>query len=178
MDASDQDLARAAAGGDGNAFEALLTRHYDRIFRIGFRVLGNRAEAEDLAQDVAIGLATKIAGFQGRAKFTTWLTSVVVNAARDRLRRLATRGKAGAGWGEVEAMRRAEAVEARDALDWLQAAMARLDDELRETAALVVGEEMSHREAAEALGVAEGTVSWRMGEIRKRLRRMAQEEVA
>ena len=56
--------------------------------------------------------------------------------------------------------------------DWLKAALARLDDALRETALLVVGEELSHAEAAEILGIAEKTVSWRMHEVRKRLKSM------
>jgi RNA polymerase sigma-70 factor (ECF subfamily) len=47
MTASDENLALAAAGGDAEAFEALLTRHYDRLFALAFRLTGARAEAED-----------------------------------------------------------------------------------------------------------------------------------
>jgi RNA polymerase sigma-70 factor (ECF subfamily) len=53
---------------------------------------------------------------------------------------------------------------------WLYEAIARLDAPLRETVLLILGEELSHREAAEILGIAETTVSWRMHEVRKRLR--------
>ena len=48
MKTSDETLAGAAAAGDAEAFSALLERHYDRIFRLAFRLTGARAEAEDL----------------------------------------------------------------------------------------------------------------------------------
>lgn len=178
MEPDDEALARGAAAGDAAAFDALLSRHYARIFRVAWRVLGDRTEAEDVAQDVCVALPGRLGSFEGRSRFTTWLTRLVMNAARDRLRRLAARTRAGEGWGEVEALRRDEAAAAREAMDWLQGAMATLDADQRETVALVLGEEMSHAEAAEVLGVKEGTISWRMSEIRKRLRRLAEEEVA
>ena len=169
MTTSDEALARAAAGGDAQAFAALITRHYDRVFRLSFRLTGARAEAEDLTQDICAALPAKIAAFRGEARFTTWLYRVVVNAAGDRRRRAATRARAADGWGEVELARRAEAAEAAEALDWLTAAMRALPDELRDTVALVL-DDVTHAEAAEVLGVSEGTVSWRMSEVKKRLR--------
>lgn len=169
MTTSDEALARAAAGGDAQAFAALITRNYDRVFRLSFRLTGARAEAEDLTQDVCAALPAKIAAFRGEARFTTWLYRVVVNAAGDRRRRAATRARAADGWGEVELARRAEAAEAAETLDWLTAAMRALPDELRDTVALVL-DDVTHAEAAEVLGVSEGTVSWRMSEVKKRLR--------
>ena len=55
--------------------------------------------------------------------------------------------------------------------------MGALPDELRDTAALVLGDEMTHAEAAVVLGISEGTVSWRLSEIRKRLRAKREEEL-
>lgn len=171
MTVSDEVLARAAAEGDGEAFASLLRRHYDRVFRLAFRLTGIRTEAEDLCQDICAALPAKIGAFRGEARFTTWLYRVVVNAASDRRRRRAAHTKAAEGWGEVEVARRAEAAEAAEALDWLTGAMRALPDELRDTLALVL-DEVTHAEAAEVLGVSEGTVSWRMSEARKRLRAM------
>jgi len=54
--------------------------------------------------------------------------------------------------------------------------MQALAPELRETVALVLGEELSHAAAGVALGVSEGTVSWRMSKVREQLRALAQEE--
>lgn len=80
------------------------------------------------------------------------------------------------GWGDWETARQAELAEARDAQDWLATAMAALPPELRDTVALTLGEDMTQAEAAEVLGVSEGTVAWRMSEVKKRLRAVAQAE--
>lgn len=171
MKTPDETLAKAAAEGDAEAFSALLQRHYDRVFRLAFRLTGRRAEAEDLTQDVCAALPVKLSHWRGEARFTTWLYRVVVNAAHDRRRRAATHAKAAAGWGEVEVARRAEASETAMANDWLDRAMQALPDDLRDTVALVL-DDMTHAEAGAVLGVSEGTVSWRMSEVKKRLRAM------
>ena len=90
MTTSDTDLALAAAGGDGAAFAALLTRRYDGLFRLAFRLTGSQHEAEDLTQDICAALPAKLRAYRGDAQFTTWLYRVVVNAAHDRRRRRAT----------------------------------------------------------------------------------------
>ena len=171
MTTSDEALAQAAAGGDGEAFSALVTRHYDRVFRLAFRLTGARAEAEDLTQDICAALPAKMRAFKGEARFTTWLYRVTVNAAHDRRRRRATHAKAAESWGEVETARRAEAAETRDALDWLTEAMRALPDDLRDTLALVL-DDMTQAQAGEVLGVSEGTIAWRISEAKKRLRTM------
>jgi len=178
MKTSDEDLALAAAGGDADAFATLLARHYDRVFRLAFRLTGRAERAEDLTQDICAALPVKISGFRAQARFTTWLYRVVVNAAEDARRRHASHDRAAAGWGDVERLRRAEAAETAEAMDWLHHAMRSLPDELQDTLALTLDEEMTHADAADILGISEGTVSWRMSEIRKRLRAMRQEELA
>ncbi|NNU78825.1 RNA polymerase sigma factor [Halovulum dunhuangense] len=177
MEPSDAVLVRAAKAGDGPSFGLLVARHYDRIYRLGYRVLGIRAEAEDLAQDICAALPARLTSFRGEAAFTTWLHRLVLNAARDRLRRQAAKARASDGWGEVEHARRAEAAEAHAAQAWLDAALAALPGDLRETVALVLGEDLTHAQAAEVLEISEGTVSWRMSEVRRRLRALAEEEL-
>ena len=173
----DRELALAAASGDRAAFAALLDRHYDGLFRLCFRLTGRRETAEDLTQDVCLALPAKLRNFRGEAKLTTWLYRVAVNAAHDRRRRAATRMKSAEGWGHWELNRRAVAEHSAENLDWLRRAMGALPDELRDTAALVLGDEMTHAEAAVVLGISEGTVSWRLSEIRKRLRAKREEEL-
>jgi RNA polymerase sigma-70 factor (ECF subfamily) len=176
METPDEALALAAGRGDREAFSALLSRHYDRIFRLGWRLTGSQAEAEDLAQDICLALPAKLGGWRGEARFTTWLHRVVVNAAHDRRRRAATRTRASDGWGDWELARRAANDEMAEAMGWLGQAMAGLSDDLRDTLALILGEEMTHREAGEILGVSEGTVSWRMSEAKKHLKAIAATE--
>ena len=175
MTVPDEALARAAAEGDAEAFTSLVTRHYDRVFRLSFRLTGRRHDAEDLCQDICAALPAKIAAFRGEARFTTWLYRVVVNAAHDRRRRSRVHARAAEDWGEVELARRADAADAADALDWLTAAMRALPEELRDTVALVL-DDVTHAQAGEILGVSEGTVSWRMSEARKRLKALKEAE--
>src|SRR5690242_1032484 len=85
--APDFELVAAAAGGDRDAFAALLDRHYARIHGLAWRLTGSRADADDVAQDVCCTLVEKIGAFRGEAKFTTWLTGIVFNACRDLRRR-------------------------------------------------------------------------------------------
>ncbi len=175
MDTSDESLARAAAAGDGRAFAVLLERRYDGLFGLAFRLTGSRAEAEDLTQDICAALPSKIARFDGRARFTTWLYRVAVNAAHDRRRRAASHARAAQGWGGWEIARRAADTETAEQVDWLIAAMAALPEDLRDTLALVL-DDMPHREAAEVLGISEGTVSWRISEAKKRLKTIRMQE--
>jgi RNA polymerase sigma-70 factor (ECF subfamily) len=79
-------------------------------------------------------------------------------------------------WGEVELARRAEAEEAAMAMDWLQRAMSELPEDLRDTMALVLDDDVTHAAAGEVLGVSEGTISWRVSEVKKRLRAMKEAE--
>jgi RNA polymerase sigma-70 factor (ECF subfamily) len=167
----DEILVAAAAAGNRVALEALLRRHYDRIHGLAWRLTGSRADADDIAQDVCCTLVGKIGGFRGEAKFTTWLTGIAFNAARDFRRR--RRSFAGLTERLAVLAGLAQAPDGRDAYDavWLRSAVARLKPALRDTVVLVAGEGLTHAEAAEVLGIAEATVAWRMHEARRLLSR-------
>jgi len=176
MDTPDETLANDAAAGDRAAFAALVARHYDRIYGLAYRLCGNRADAQDMAQDICAALPAKLRHWRGEARFTTWLYRVVINAAHDLRRREATRNRAANGWGDWEIARQNDIEVEAGALDWLAATMNRLPVALRDTVALVLGSEMTQAEAAAVLGLSEGTVAWRMSDVRKRLRAIAAEE--
>jgi RNA polymerase sigma-70 factor (ECF subfamily) len=176
METDDDTMAKAAAQGDRSAFDVLLRRNYDRIHGLAWRLTGSRAEAQDLTQDICAALPAKLAQWRGEARFTTWLYRVTVNAAHDQRRRQATRARAADGWGDWELARQDEIATQAQALDWLTTAKQRLSPELRDTVALVLGEELTQAQAGEVLGISEGTVAWRMSEVKKRLRAMAAED--
>ena len=176
MDTPDDILASSAAAGDRAAFAALITRHYDRIYGLAYRLCGNRAEAQDMAQDIAAALPAKLRGWRGEARFSTWLYRVVVNAVHDQRRRQATRTKAASGWGDWEIARQDEMATQVQAMDWLTETMQTLSPELRDTVALVLGEDLTQAEAGQILGISEGTIAWRMSEVKKRLRAIAVQE--
>lgn len=175
MNTDDRSLALAAAGGDRAAFSALLTRQYDHLFRLCFRLTGSQAEAEDLTQDICAALPAKLRHYRGDAAVTTWLYRVAVNAAHDRRRRQASHSKAAEGWGDWEANRVATNTENAQAVDWLTQAMRALPEDLRDTLALVL-DEVPHREAGAILGVSEGTISWRISQAKKTLAQMRMDE--
>lgn len=165
----DAELVRAAAAGDRPAFAELLERHYNRVHGLAWQLTGSRADADDVAQDVCCTLVEKIGSFRGEAKFGTWLCGITYNACRD-LRR---RRRSFAGLTERLAVLAglARAPDGRDLYDgiWLRNAIARLKPAYRDAAVLVAGQQLNHAEAAEILGVAEATVSWRMHEVRRLL---------
>ena len=167
---TDGALAGRAAAGDRDAFAALVERHYERIFRVGARVLGDADDAADLAQDVCAGLAARLPSWRGESRFTTWLYRVTVNAARDRLRRDGARRRNEQAYAEIDTLTRAGQAEREDEAVWLRQVLQMLGADLRMTVVLVIEEGLRHAEAAEVLGVSESTVSWRMHEARKRLR--------
>lgn len=169
----DQALAKRASQGDGAAFRELLNRHYDRVFRVVYTVVKSQSDAEDITQEVWAALPRKLRQWRGEAKLTSWLHRIAVNAAKDALRKSASRARTVAGYAEMKELSRAENVETQKRLNWLQSALETLSEDLRETAALTLGEEMNFAQAAEVLGIAEGTVAWRMSEIRKRLKTLA-----
>ena len=163
-------LASRAADGDRTAFAALIERHYERVYRVGARALGNEQDAADLAQDVCVGLAGRLSSYRGESRFTTWLYRVVVNAALDRLRRDDVRRRREQDFAETESVIGAGRAGGEDEAISLRQALDGLGTDLRTTVILVAGEGLRHAEAAEVLGVTESTVSWRMHEARRRLR--------
>lgn len=165
--ATDDDLVSLATQGNRAAFEALLRRHYDLMHRVAWRMTGSQTDAQDICQDVCCALVERIASFRGEAKFTTWLVGIVRNACLDHHRRHSTLTRLKGHLAVLAGM--AAPPDGRDLFrrSWLASELARLSPLLRETVVLVVGEGMTHAEAAAALDVSESTISGRMHEVRR-----------
>ena len=163
----DSSLVTAAQAGDRNAFSALLERHYDRVHGLAWQLTGSRADADDIAQDVCCALVEKLGTFRGDAKFSTWLTGITFNAFRDWRRKRGTFRAFSDKLAVLVGI--GTAPDGRDLYDaiWLKSSIAKLKPALRDTAVLVAGQQLSHAEAAQILGIAEATVAWRMHEIRR-----------
>jgi RNA polymerase sigma-70 factor (ECF subfamily) len=84
---ADDDLAAAARAGDRAALEELLRRNFDRVYLICRRITCHPEDAEDATQEALIDVHRKLAGFDGRSSFSTWLYRVATNAALDEVRR-------------------------------------------------------------------------------------------
>jgi RNA polymerase sigma-70 factor (ECF subfamily) len=165
----DSELAAAALAGDREAFGRLVERHYDLIYRVAYRVMGSAADAEDVAQDVCVTLATKLARFRNQSRFSTWVVSIAINRCRDVLRRRKSSARLAESYVALRDMEDADRADAERRTTWLTGALQSLEPSLRETVVLIVGEDMSHKEAAKILGCAESTVSWRMHVAKKQL---------
>jgi len=79
-------LVRASRGGNHQAIETLFRRYQRQLLGTARRILGNTEDAEDALQDALLSAYRNVARFEGRCKFSTWLTRIVVNAALMRRR--------------------------------------------------------------------------------------------
>jgi RNA polymerase sigma factor (sigma-70 family) len=157
-------IKRAVENGDKAAFRALLDRHYMLIYKVAFKLCGHKEDAQDLAQDVCLKLGDRLHGFKGDAAFTSWLYSITLNAVRDMQRSRASAREREKHYAEDTALNpEPKATQEKELMrkEALQRFML-LPEELREAVLLVAGEGMSHKQAAEVLGCAESTVSWRL----------------
>ena len=91
MSELERTLLRRLRDRDERAFRELIENHRDRVFNITYRMLGNRAEAEDVAQEVFITVFKTIETFREESKFSTWLYRVTVNHCKNRIKYLARR---------------------------------------------------------------------------------------
>lgn len=171
----DRELMRAHVNGDPNAFDELVRRHRHRLWSVAMRTLGDREEAADAVQDALISALRNAASYRGEAAVTTWLHRVVVNACIDRLRRRQARPSVPLGETEV-ASRRDDHAATEARLD-VHAALARLPESQRSAIELVDLLDLSVAEAAEVLGVAEGTVKSRCSRGRTELARMLRDRL-
>jgi RNA polymerase sigma-70 factor (ECF subfamily) len=171
---SDDDLLRMHVEGDPDAFGALFRRHRDQLWAVAIRTLGDREEAADALQDAMVSALRRAGTFRGDSAVMTWLHRIVVNACLDRMRRRAARPASGghdddtldtlAGSGRLSDPSRTTDT----ALD-VRAALRRLVPE--QHAALVLVDMLDYPipDAAEALGVSQGTVKSRAARGRARL---------
>src|SRR5258705_76495 len=81
-------LLRRLRARDERAFEEVVTLYRDRVFGLIVRMVGNREEAEDLAQEVFITVLKSIDTFRGESKFSTWLYRIAANHTKNRMKYL------------------------------------------------------------------------------------------
>ncbi|KPK65647.1 MAG: hypothetical protein AMK73_02330 [Planctomycetes bacterium SM23_32] len=176
--AADAGLVARARDGDVEAFGRLVERHQDHIYNAVYHLVGSEQDAEDIAQDVFMRAYSHLNGFQGRARFSTWLYGIMLNAVRSHWRRAGPRRTVsleGAG-DETRAdppatgdgpVRRAVR---REHVDAVRGAIAELEEEWREIIVLRDIRGLSYEELAETLDLPAGTVKSRLHRARAALR--------
>jgi RNA polymerase sigma-70 factor, ECF subfamily len=172
----ESELIRRAQAGNADAFESLLETRYDTLYRFAFKWCGNKADAEDVAQQACIKLARSISQFRFESQFSSWLYRLVINCAKDWQKSQSRHESTQTGFVEDIDERTEEnlsPVENKaENIIYLQQVLGLLGnmaEGFKETALLVHAEGLSHAEAADILGVKESTISWRLHEMRKQL---------
>ena len=182
-------LLRRLKRGDQRAFAALVRTYQQRVFNMVFRMLGNREEAEDVAQDVFVTVFQSAANFRGDSKFSTWLYRVTINHCKNRLKYLKRRGRhmgrpldeiaeheLARGSGEAQptfhsSIPRPDDMAAGRQLERIiQQEMARLDEDHRLLLVLRDIQGLSYQEMADVTGLNVGTIKSRLHRARLALK--------
>ena len=164
------ELIASAKAGDARAFAALVEENYPFVFKTAYKWCGNREDAEDIAQDVAIKLARVTGALKGNAALSTWIYRTTLNAVRDFQRKNQRRADSlSAMAAEAGPVRAPDAGLEENEL-WQH--VRNLAPKQRDAVLLVYAEGLSHSEAGKAMDCAEATVSWHIHRARKRLKGM------
>jgi RNA polymerase sigma-70 factor (ECF subfamily) len=167
----DEELLNRLALNDEAAFRLLVERHVDRAFGIALRIVGSRADAEDVVQDTMLKVWTHRGKWQhGRAKFSTWLYRVVTNRCID-LHRMPRTDNVDTVPEPVDAKPDAMVTMQRDEVArMLEAAMQRLPEQQRIAVIFSYHENMSNGEIAEVMETTVAAVESLLKRGRQQLR--------
>ena len=170
---------------DEEAFNEIVGLHGDKVFNLVLRMVGNRSEAEDIAQEVFVTVFKSIDSFRGESKFTTWLLRIAANHSKNRIKYLSRRPVDGAGLDGASEDAMADhgraplqshvsgphaRLEAAEVEAMMQKAIASLGEDQRLLVVLRDIEELSYEEICEITGLPEGTVKSRLHRARMALK--------
>ena len=177
MEFDEKQLIERASRGEADAFNALLGAHEKQMYAVALRMCQNRDDAQDCLQEAMIRVFRAISGFKGQSSFSTWLYRITMNTCLDELRRRKNRPNTSLdnmvdlGWSPVDEgispERHAMNSETRRQLN---AAIARLPEDMRSAIVLRDIQGMTYEEIAAALDINVGTIKSRISRGRERLR--------
>ena len=161
---SDPDLATRTASGDPEALGQLYQRHGAMLIQLASRLLGSRADGEDVVQDVFVGLPEALSGYRDDGRLTGWLRRVTINHALKRMRTVRRRRET--------ALETASATAAPNETDAgvVRRAVHALPDRLRTVVVLKLVEGYSHEEIGALLGISRGASEVRLSRALRALR--------
>jgi RNA polymerase sigma-70 factor, ECF subfamily len=171
---SDEALVAAAATGDAAAVGALVDRFQQPVYRFVARLLGSdSSDRDDIVQQTFIELMRAASRFREGSTVRVWIFGIAANISRNQIRTIVRRRRLEAGLASIPAppsVAPDAPLERRELLAKLQAGLEELPHALREAFVMCDLEEISGRDAANALGVRQGTVWRRVHEARRALR--------
>jgi RNA polymerase sigma-70 factor (ECF subfamily) len=167
-----RELLEACRRGEPGAFEEVVERTNRQVYTLAYRLVGDRHEAEDVAQEAYLRAYRSLRGFRGDARFETWLYRIVANAAMTQLRR---RGRFGDLLGDqdvVSLQPAARPIEETVEEDEIKTALQALPLGQRTAVVLKDVYGFSCQEIADEIGVSEGAVKVRLHRARRRLKEL------
>jgi RNA polymerase sigma-70 factor (ECF subfamily) len=165
-------IAKAEADGPEAGFGERIAENQRRVFRIAYSVLGNSADAEDVAQEAFLRAYQKFTSLREAEKFRWWINRIVFRLALNRRRGYRRRLARDTVWQATETsgmVDGAKDAEQRVMLDRLRKEIERLPDKFRSVLQLSLVEEMEAADVGAVLGIPAGTVRSRMHAARKLL---------
>jgi len=178
----DAELVASSQKGDLGAFEQLVTKHQKKMFNIAFRIAGDHDDASEIVQDAFVAAFRNIRKFRGASRFTTWLTTITINQARNRLKQVRSRRlheinslddpietQDGSIMADPPSKTASvlDQLEERDLRKKVQDCIAALEPDFREVIVLRDLQEFSYDEIGTMLTVAAGTVKSRLFRARE-----------
>lgn len=169
------DWIRRAREGEPEAFGALTERYQRMVHAITFRMTGSLDDADDLAQEVFVQAYRCLAMYRAEARFSSWLHQIAVNTCLNWCKRRRRRAQVHQAWSQQRELSTTHAAASSEAesgpADRVASALSRLPPKQRAAVILTVYEDLSHAQAAKALGCTEATVAWRLFAARRKLKR-------
>jgi RNA polymerase sigma-70 factor, ECF subfamily len=165
-----RDLLDRCRRGEREAFVELVERTYRQVYTLAVRLVGDRHEAEDVAQEAYLRVHRSLRGFRGDSSFQTWLYRIVANTAMTHLRK---RGRFGDLADEPETVLRladSGSSEGEVDMDHVRVALNALPDAQRVVLLMKDAYGFTCREIADEMGVSEGAVKVRLHRARRRLK--------
>lgn len=163
---------KSAVRGDSAAFRDVLDYYYSTIYKMAFTFCRNKHDAEDVTQICCLKLSTGIQSFKGDSAFTSWLYRIVFNAVQD-YRQQQSKHKVVPLDDVIDVSGHDDPEKSMGTAQAMQVVY-NLPVAERDAVLLVFGQGLSHREAGLILGCAESTVSWRIHEARKMLKKVSE----
>ena len=175
MPAEIDDLVKRCQQGELAAFTQLFSEYENQVYRLALTILRNEQDAQDAVQDAFLRVFERIKRFQGQSSFKTWLTSIVVNLCRDRLRRRKVRQAFSLDWirDQASSYRVTKDVVRRERQRTLWAIIDQMDDKYRLPVILHYFEGLPCDEVAEILNIRTSTVYSRLNTARNKIREAA-----
>ena len=171
---TDQQYIQEIRSGNVNAFAMLVSKYKDMIFTLALRMVGNREEAEEIAQDAFVKTYRSLESFKGTSKFSTWLYRIVYNTSLDYLKKK----KRTVNSDHIDEVNEADIGHMQDAMSYIEAkekkqiienALLQLPEEERVLLTLFYFEELSLKEITKVVNISYDNVKIKLHRSRKKL---------